>query len=156
GLYIDIGATHYNLSLQCMTWMVKLLKKENICNLDPFKLYSDIPNLKELQDQKIPKHLTYSCNYWVSHLISSGNHWIGNEANRQKLLTDVCTKKLLFWIEVMSILGKTKAAIQAMYHLSEWCHAQHLKLLATQLGDPFQENLSASVFKRLSQLSYDV
>src|SRR5262249_22115151 len=93
GLYIDIGTTHYILSLQCMTLMVELLKKMNICNLDPFKLCSDIPNRKELQDQKIPEHLAYSCKYWVSHLISSGNHWIGNEVNRQKLLTDVCTKK---------------------------------------------------------------
>src|SRR5262249_15145649 len=108
-LQIDGRIIHANMTLNCLMWMNRLLKK-NICDFDPFKVYTDIPDISVCIQRKIPDHLVYSCKYWVSHLTSSGIHEMGDDENRFKLLTSICNEKLLFWIEVMSIIGETTAA----------------------------------------------
>jgi len=80
--------------------MVSTALRFSMCNLESL----NIKNVDILDTVKsaIPPLVSYSSLFWASHLV----HTQYNRA-LMKAVEFVMYEKLLFWIEVMSILGKT-------------------------------------------------
>ncbi|KAE9386560.1 WD40 repeat-like protein [Gymnopus androsaceus JB14] len=74
----------------------------NMCNLESsYWLNSQVENLPERITQNISPDLSYACHFWGSHIIYSQSNTVF-----APLLWKFLTKVLLFWMEVLSILGK--------------------------------------------------
>ncbi|KAE9403162.1 WD40 repeat-like protein [Gymnopus androsaceus JB14] len=74
----------------------------NMCNLESsYLLNSQVENLAERIIQNISPDLSYACLYWGSHIIYAQSCTI-----LDPLLRRFFTEVLLFWMEVLSILGK--------------------------------------------------
>jgi len=59
----------------------------------------------DIQPTTIPPLVSYSCQYWGDHLVNTPSDETLMEAVRF-----VMYEKLLFWLEVMSLMGKTYEA----------------------------------------------
>ncbi|KAE9390734.1 WD40 repeat-like protein, partial [Gymnopus androsaceus JB14] len=76
----------------------------NMCNLDSsYLLNSQVENLSEKIIKHISPDLSYACTYWGSHIICTHKQ---PDTILAPLLRKFLTKVLLFWMEVLSILGK--------------------------------------------------
>lgn len=110
-------------AISCMQIMVKELKF-NICELeDSMDFNHDIPDLAARIQTKIPAPLQYSCLHWVSHL---GATPVLNAALPvHQLITSLLGKILLsrpalYWIEVLSLLGRLYTSESCLLELMDW------------------------------------
>ncbi|KAG9026827.1 hypothetical protein FRB95_008407 [Tulasnella sp. JGI-2019a] len=119
---VNIREQHEKMAIGCLRLMNGL--ERNICQLtDPSKLNSQVDDLAERIHQRIPHALRYSCEYWANHLCEvSVDNAIRTEAGS---LLDVFVKeKLLFWVEVMGLLGKAKEAVSLVRLAETWIMAR--------------------------------
>jgi hypothetical protein len=108
-MYIDIVNQHDLLASHCLSLMESQLRF-NICNL-PSSFLSDneVQDIKERTDENIGEALQYSSNFWVYHLGRGRlNGQIVNKVGR------FVKRKMIFWIEAMSILGKLSECLRAL------------------------------------------
>jgi len=89
----------------------------NICGLESsFLLNSDVPGLAERVKAKIPSHLSYSALFWAKHLEATkfdptiAGHVKGILGN----------ERMLFWFEVLSLLGVLGNAVYALSSAARW------------------------------------
>ncbi|KDQ59269.1 hypothetical protein JAAARDRAFT_657924 [Jaapia argillacea MUCL 33604] len=100
---------HTLLFRQCMLAMVQL--RRDMCDIrDPRKNNVDISDLPERIQTRIPPYVQYACCHWASHL-KRGSVSVAILDS----LREFCTKRLLFWIEVCSVLGALSGAIRALH-----------------------------------------
>ncbi|KAG8731396.1 hypothetical protein FRC11_004283, partial [Ceratobasidium sp. 423] len=102
---------------ECADLCLKVMQRDlkfNICELETsYLLNSEVPDLNPRIDSHIGTALKYACNYWVDHFVGSPN---------QRLVE--ATKKffeepqLMYWVEVLSLLGRMDVAISALYKLT--------------------------------------
>ena len=93
--------------------------KRDICNLDG---YADLSNVKDLSARR-KKHigdiLEYACQFWTKHLAKSPNS--GPDAEEvQKAIDKFFTTHLLFWIEVLIIMGSLDAGVHSVNDIQQW------------------------------------
>ncbi|PSS03508.1 hypothetical protein PHLCEN_2v3989, partial [Hermanssonia centrifuga] len=133
GFFVDEAGAQHSLGLASLRTMIKILRF-NICKLESSYLLNDeIPDLQKRIDENIPSHLSYSCRFWARHLdIASTNGRIANPDVR-RLLKAFVDENILFWLEVLSILGGVSPASPALATT-----AQVLKLDKSQ---PSNDNL---------------
>ncbi|ETW77087.1 hypothetical protein HETIRDRAFT_174269 [Heterobasidion irregulare TC 32-1] len=117
--YIDTSNTHAEFTVASLSIM-KTQLSFNVCHLKSSHVANkDIPDLADRIDRYIPAHLSYCCRSWVNHLDCTA----ANVASEPTILKDVevvLTDKLLFWLEVMSLLRAIPGALQAMSLLTKW------------------------------------
>jgi len=99
--FVDLSLTNFELARRCLEIMtlglhfnVTEMRTSHLSNKDPAQ------NMKAL-----PIHVTYACQFWPDHFITS--------SSRQDLLdavTDILRHKFLFWLEVLSVIGKGSSA----------------------------------------------
>jgi NACHT domain len=109
---VDLQQANAELSVRCLTTMTKELKF-NICDLETSLLANaEIQGLDKLVDKKIPDGLQYSCMHWSSHLCSDSNP----TSTAVSALLDgfFAGPRPLYWIEVLSLMGKVPVAISAL------------------------------------------
>lgn len=88
--------------------------KQDICNLvSPDVRRSDIA--QETVSSYIPLELEYACLYWIHHLEQMVEEDSGSSA--QSRITQFVNKYFLYWLEVMSLLGKANGIIDLMNKL---------------------------------------
>jgi len=63
----------------------------------------------------IPPLVSYSCQYWADHLVNTLS-----DETLMKAVKFVMYKKLLFWLEAMSLLGKTYEAYLTLRRALAW------------------------------------
>jgi hypothetical protein len=106
--FVSSAEYHSLLALRCLQIMNANLRR-NICNLrDPFIPNSDIPDLGQLLDSNASIQLRYACKYWHVHVQSAGcfhPHVIA-------ALEVFCTKHLLHWLELLSLITQVPVAIR--------------------------------------------
>ena len=109
---------HYHLDLlvSCLKLMNQTLEK-NMCLLPEAVKNSEVENLQERVDKHINQALQYACKSWYKHLVSDLTtkrdevtsviyHFLGN--------------KFLCWLEVLSVLGAVRNAIDALKVVIQW------------------------------------
>ena len=84
----------------------------NICNIDKPVLNSTIPDLPERIRSNLSEALQYSTVFWYTHLQEKMDRDDkGLEESIRKLIS---TKKLLWWLECLSLLGTLTAGILSL------------------------------------------
>ena len=107
---------HRRLVIQCLTHMMKQLKRD-ICDIrDPSKLNSEVENLQERVEVAIPPWVRYAMLHWGSHLEKTPY----GDAETKEHLELFCMKSLLHWVEALSVLGQLKIAIPLLVGVHTW------------------------------------
>ncbi|ETW77143.1 hypothetical protein HETIRDRAFT_118589 [Heterobasidion irregulare TC 32-1] len=131
--HVDTSRTHRDLTLASLHIMEKQLAF-NICHLESsYLLNRHIPDLADRVRESIPAHLSYSCRFWESHLQAIGAG-VASELKVLKGIEVLLKEKLLFWLEVMSLLGAVSGAARAVASIVKWAsglHTSQIRKLAT-------------------------
>jgi len=112
---VRLRDAHRQLAHSCLGLLLKDLKF-NICNLESSYLANkDVQDLNSRVDKQIPPALLYACRFWDDHL----EHIDFESALFGKLRT-FFEKKLLFWLEVLSLTRDVGPASAACSALNVW------------------------------------
>ena len=109
---------HRDILFLCLNLMEERLKR-NICELDDHAILTNIGNLSTLQKVHIGKPLEYSCQFWAKHLTKVPSS--GHDAEEvYKAVDKFFTINLLFWIEVLAIMGNLGVSVYAINDVQQW------------------------------------
>jgi len=115
---IDPPIHHTEILLSCLNLMKERLKR-NICELDDLAFLSEVEDLSACQKDHVGDALGYACCFWTKHLLSIPGSGPGVE-EVQKVIERFFTTCLLFWIEVLSLIGKLDIGVYALNDIQEW------------------------------------
>ena len=101
---------HMELLVSCLKLMNQRLE-QNMCDLPEGVANSDVPDLKERSEQHLHQALQYACRSWHKHLTGIGPAHIPSIT---PILHQFLENKFLFWLEVLSVLGATREAVDAL------------------------------------------
>ncbi len=112
---VGLRDAHRQLAYSCLNLLLKNLKF-NICNLETSYLANkDITDLNSRVAEHIPPALLYACRFWGDHL-----EHIGFETDMFGKLRTLFEKKLLFWLEALSLTNYVGLASAACSALNVW------------------------------------
>ena len=89
----------------------------NICGLQSsYLLNSEVPDLAERVETKIPPHLSYSCQFWAKHLQATKF----DPVLAEHVKDIVGNERILFWFEALSLLGVLGNAAATLLSAGRW------------------------------------
>ena len=115
---VEPAVHHAEILLSCLSLMRIRLKK-NICKLDDHVVLSEVRDLSVRQRDHIGDALEYACHFWAKHLLkipSSSTHI----EEVKKAVDEFFTTQLLFWIEVLSLMGNLNAGVHSLNDVQQW------------------------------------
>ena len=118
--WVDLTDIHRQMAHSCLGLLLADLKF-NICNLETSYLANkDVTDLKSRVEEYISPALLYACRFWDDHL----EHLSFETALFEKLQT-FYKKKLLFWLETLSLTNHVGLALAACSALNMWLASDH-------------------------------
>ncbi|KAI0341545.1 WD40 repeat-like protein [Trametopsis cervina] len=112
---INTDAAHVKLVDACLRTMEAQLRF-NICNLETsYRANKDVSDLAPRIQNNIYPALNYACRFWNSHLTAAPHKECPFDA-----LSLFLERKLLFWLEVMSLLGLVGSASTGIKEVHKW------------------------------------
>jgi hypothetical protein len=116
--FLVVEGTHHEfLALQCFKTMNRHLK-QNICGLpDVLSSISEVSDLPARLDNHVPMELRYACRHWMTHL----GHVFQVTETLIGELNEFCSKHLLHWIEMLSLIGILADGLSALPTALKWC-----------------------------------
>ena len=109
---------HSQLLICCLDIMNRTLEK-NICKLPDAVVNSDVGDLNERAERYLHPALQYACRSWHTHLVDTDTTPAHTFAVIPAL-HQFLEKKFLFWLEVLSILGAVRNAVDALQVTTDW------------------------------------
>ena len=109
---------HLHLLTGCLDLMNRTLEK-NMCKLPDGVANSDVSDLKERNERYINPALQYACLSWHMHLVDAATI-PANTPSITPILHQFLEKKLLFWLEVLGVLGAARNAVDALQVIVDW------------------------------------
>ena len=116
--FINPSICHREIMFLCLNVMKERLK-ENICDLDICAVLSKVKDLPTLRRANIGDTLEYACQFWTNHLIRIPSDSPDVE-DIQKAINEFLTTHLLFWIEVLSLMGNLNVGVYALNEIQQW------------------------------------
>ena len=113
---------HAKLLVGCLELMNQTLQ-QNMCQLPDGVINSEVNDLKERTEQYISKALEYACRSWHKHLNDK------MPARTANILHRFLTEKFLFWLEVLSVVGAVKEAVDALEATAKWLDVRYIPLI---------------------------
>jgi hypothetical protein len=116
--FVDPTFHHAELLLSCLSLMRERLRK-NICNLDDHAVLSAVKYLSARRKDYIGDALEYACHFWTKHLLRIPSY----SSRFEEILIGIdkfFTTCLLFWIEVLSLMGSLDAGVYALNNIHKW------------------------------------
>ena len=107
---------HSELLVGCLELMNQRLEK-NMCKIPDAVTNSEVEDLRERAGRYIDHSLRYACESWYKHFPDA--HSIRTLAINSAL-DHFLEKKFLFWLEVLSIIGAAKSAVDALEAAANW------------------------------------
>ena len=122
---------HEQLLLGCLKVMNRELEW-NMCKLPDGVANSEVVDLGEKVGRHVSQALQYACRSWHKHLVDTIPPHIAS------VLHKFLEKKFLFWLEVLSVLGAAREAVDALDATAKckWpdvCYTSHLFVLKNSL-----------------------
>ena len=109
---------HLELLVGCLNLMNQTLEK-NMCKLRDATINSNVSDLKERIDKYIHPALQYACSFWHMHLVDADT--APTCAPTITLtLHHFLEAKFLCWLEVLSVLGTVRNAVDALQVTIDW------------------------------------
>ena len=116
--FVEPQVHHTEILLSCLNLMRERLKK-NICELDDYVLLSGVKDLPMRRSTYIGDGLKYACCFWTNHLIRTPGS--GSDVGEvQRAIDQFFTTHLLFWIEILSLMGKLDIGVYALNDVQQW------------------------------------
>ncbi|KAF9643439.1 hypothetical protein BDM02DRAFT_3065228, partial [Thelephora ganbajun] len=113
---------HMELLISCLNLMNRTLEK-NMCRLPDAVTNSEVPNLRERTERYINSALQYACKSWHKHLI---NEHTVRTPEITSALHRFLENKFVFWLEVLSVLGAAREAVDALDLVTKWLEVCHV------------------------------
>ena len=107
--YISPPSHHPELLVGCLKLMNQTLEM-NMCKLSDTTANKEIKNLEEIVEHYINPALQYACRSWHKHLTEDA---VCTPAITS-VLHNFLEKKFLFWLEVLSVIGAVREALDAL------------------------------------------
>ena len=107
---------HLELLVGCLKLMNQTLEK-NMCKLPDTVLNSEVDDLHERIEQHLNPALQYACRSWHKHLVDKSTVC---KPTVISILHCFLEKKFLFWLEVLSVLGAAREAVDALGLIARW------------------------------------
>lgn len=123
---VDSVQNHRRLATISLQIMERDLK-QNICDLPQLPIANF--EIQDSVDSKVTKGLRYCCRSWSTHLtagVMCSDGTVGatsSELAKLKLFSD---KKLLYWLEVMSLIGALNEAYRMAKQIHQWLRVRIL------------------------------
>ncbi|KAF9646559.1 hypothetical protein BDM02DRAFT_3188763 [Thelephora ganbajun] len=117
--HVSPPSHHPELLFGCLKLMNQTLEK-NMCNLPDAVTNSEVPDLRDRTERYIAPTLQYACKSWYKHLVDE------HTAHTPKItfaLHRFLENKFLFWLEVLSVLGAAREAVDALDLTTRWLEA---------------------------------
>jgi hypothetical protein len=125
---ISLPDHHSKLLVGCLGLMNQRLE-ENICKIPDAVANSEVDGLQEKIEQHIDHGLQYACRSWHRHLVHAPH-----TLEITHTLDQFLREKFLFWLEVLSILGTTRTAVDALEVATTWFKVCPIYMLNTFSG----------------------
>ena len=93
--------------------------EKNICKLPDAVTNSEVVDLQERTEQFINHSLQYACKSWHKHLADLQT-LSAHTPKITSVLHQFLEEKFIFWLEVLSILGTARSAIDALEVAANW------------------------------------
>ena len=116
--FIDPSTHHNEILLSCFNVMKERLKR-NICNLDGQVVLSKVKDLPTQRATYIGDSLGYVCCFWTKHLAKVSSDSDGME-EVYKAINKFFETGFLFWVEVLTLMGKLDDAVYALNDIQQW------------------------------------
>jgi hypothetical protein len=117
--FVDPLFHHLEILLSCLNLMRKRLKR-NICNLGDYDVFNETKDLPTCLKTHVGDALGYACQFWTRHLVEIPSDSQDVE-KVHKAMDGFFTTNLLFWIEVLSLMGNLKVGVYALSDVQQWC-----------------------------------
>jgi len=116
--FVEPAVHHTEVLLSCLCLMGERLKR-NICNLDDYAVLSEVKDLHARKKVYIGEALEYACRFWSNHLsmVPSNSSCVGEV---QKAIKEFFTRDLLYWIEVLALMGNLDVGVYAINDVEQW------------------------------------
>ena len=109
---------HSELLIGCLGLMNQRLEK-NMCGLPDALTNDEVDDLWERTKGSIDYSLQYACESWHKHLVDP--HTVPVYVPKiTSVLHQFLEKKFLFWLEVLSVLGIVRVAVDALEVTAKW------------------------------------
>ena len=109
---------HLELLISCLELMNQRLER-NMCKLPDAVTNNEVDDLQERAEQYISHGLQYACKSWHKHL-AGANKVPAGVLKVTSALHQFLEKKFLFWLEVLSVLGSMRGAVDALQEAAKW------------------------------------
>ncbi|KAG9015588.1 hypothetical protein FRB90_004844, partial [Tulasnella sp. 427] len=129
---LNLEEIHRQLARSCLILMNQRLK-ENICDLPDFTKASS--KVQDIVSTNLPKGLLYSCSCWTIHLKESGRWFDSAPGLIEGELTLFTEGKILFWLEVMSLVDRAHEAANMASQTCTWLSASPYSSLIALWSD---------------------
>jgi len=116
--YISPPDHHSELVIGCLELMNRMLKK-NMFGFPDGSTNDEADGLRKRAEGNIDHGLRYACESWHKHLVGA-NTAQTHKAKITPILRQFLEQKFLFWLEVLSILGIVRDAIDALEVARKW------------------------------------
>jgi hypothetical protein len=118
------------LTLACLDTMKGELQF-NICHLESSYLRNnDIPDLASRIKEHVPLHVSYSCQFWATHLEETT--FDTELLDRVEYFT---SNQFLVWLEVLSLTKRVNVASSMLLRLIDWLKVSFQSFCALSLGE---------------------
>ena len=115
---------HARLLVGCLELMNRMLE-QNMCQLPDGVTNSEVSDLKNRAKQHISKALEYACRSWHKHLVDKPS------TQTLEILQRFLMEKFLFWLEILSVVGAVRDAVDALKATSKLLDVRYTQLLIT-------------------------
>lgn len=118
--HIDFLKHHKRLAGSCLGIMVRYLK-ENICSLSDYSKAN--LEIEDVVEREMSKTIRYCCRAWSIHLTEGTRRSMLSINDPDGLLRNFeifSKEKILYWLEVMSLVGATTEALTAAKRVHQW------------------------------------
>ena len=116
--YISPPDYHSQLLMDSLDLMNRTLEKD-MCQLPDWVENSEVDDLDERIERYISPALQYACRSWHVHLVG-GRETLSNVPEMTSTFHQFLERKFLFWLEVLSVLGTVRNAVDALQAAMDW------------------------------------
>ena len=136
---------HSQLLIGCLDLMLRTLEK-NMCKLPDGVANSDVGDMEKRIEQYINPALQYACRSWHIHLVNKRKISV-HAPDIASVLHRFLETKLLFWLEVLSVLGAVRNAVDALQAVADWLEVRWdiMTILPEVLDNLFRNHLRSTL-----------
>ena len=114
--YISPPDQHSEILISCFKLMGGTLER-NICKLPEAVINSEVDDIEERKEKYLNPALQYACRSWHKHLGNTNPAYIPKITSTLHAFLE---EKFLQWLEVLSVLGAVRNAVEALDTAAKW------------------------------------